>query len=78
MCMLFLLVVLDFGKKSIGLCFMCICMSSKTPKKCDNDDNDDVDDYDDDNCDDDDDDDVRLLWDNLAFSLAQSPQGYDT
>ena len=53
-------------------------MSSKTPKKCDNDDNDDVDDYDDDNCDDDDDDDVRLLWDNLAFSLAQSPQGYDT
>ena len=33
------------------------------------------DDDDDDNCDDDDDYGVRLLWDNLAFSLAQSPQG---
>ena len=37
----------------------------------------DDDDCDNDNCDDDDDG-VRLLWDNLAFSLVQSPQGYDT
>ena len=35
----------------------------------------DDDDDDDDDCDDCDDDGVRLLWDNLAFSVAQSPQG---